>query len=151
MNYRKSFLTAFISGICFLQSHAQLVDGTPAAIPVIPTIYNREPYEDPSVSGINRDKSRATAYSFENLQDALTCDRDKTSRYMNLNGEWDFSFALKPADAPKDFYKSRVPGWKKLSFHQVGNYRVMISRFIKVRYILSGLSIRLIFLRIITA
>lgn len=114
MNYRKSFLTAFISGICFLQSHAQLVDGTPAAIPVIPTIYNREPYEDPSVSGINRDKSRATAYSFENLQDALTCDRDKTSRYMNLNGEWDFSFALKPADAPKDFYKSRVHGWKKI-------------------------------------
>jgi beta-galactosidase len=33
---------------------------------------------------------------------------------MNLNGEWDFSFVLKPADAPKDFYKSRVHGWKKI-------------------------------------
>jgi beta-galactosidase len=93
---------------------AQLVDKTPAAIPEIPAVYNREPYEDPSVSGINRDKSRATAYSFDNLNDALTCDRDKTSRYMNLNGEWDFSFVLKPADAPKDFYKSRVHGWKKI-------------------------------------
>ena len=98
----------------YINTSAQLVDGTPAAIPNIPTIYNREPYEDQSVSGINRDKSRATAYSFDNLQDALTCDRDKTSRYMNLNGEWDFSFALKPSDAPKDFYKSRVHGWKKI-------------------------------------
>jgi beta-galactosidase len=100
--------------LCYVNASAQLVDGTPASIPVIPTIYNREPYEDPSVSGINRDQSRATAYSFDNLHDALTCDRDKTSRYMNLNGEWDFSFALKPADAPKDFYKSRVHGWKKI-------------------------------------
>ena len=31
-----------------------------------------------------------------------------------LRGDWDFSFALKPDDAPKDFYKSRVTGWKKI-------------------------------------
>ncbi|TKK67021.1 DUF4981 domain-containing protein [Ilyomonas limi] len=101
--------------ICFnLPVFAQLVDKTPAAIPAVPTIYDRKPYEDPLVSGINRDKSRATAYSFTNTEDALTCNRDKTSRYMNLNGEWDFSFALKPDDAPYNFYKSRVHGWKKI-------------------------------------
>jgi beta-galactosidase len=95
-------------------AQAQLVDKTPAAIPNAPSVYHTEPYEDPLVSGINRDPSRATAYSFSNINDALTCDRSKTGRYISLNGDWDFSFALKPADAPGDFYKARVSGWKKI-------------------------------------
>jgi beta-galactosidase len=105
-------------GLTFLISpvllFAQLVDKTPAAIPNVPTVYNTEPWEDPLVSGINRDPSRATAYSFSNVNDAISCDREKTDRRISLNGEWDFSFALKPSDAPKDFYKSRVSGWKKI-------------------------------------
>lgn len=94
---------------------AQLVDKTPAAVPVAPTIFNREPYEDPYVSGINRDQSRATAYSFATVADALTNDRTKSGRYISLNGEWDFAFALKPGDEPKDFYKSKVSDWKKIN------------------------------------
>lgn len=93
---------------------AQLVDKTPAAVPMAPSVFNREPFEDPLVSGINRDPSRATAYSFAQLGDALTGDRTKTNRVISLNGEWDFSFALKPSDAPTDFYKSKVQGWKKI-------------------------------------
>src|SRR5215210_3204734 len=103
-------LLFFITSLpCFLR--AQLVDKTPAAIPNVPTVYNTEPREDPLVNGINRETSRATAYSFSNIKDSPTCDRSKTSRVLSLNGEWDFSFALKPSDAPKDFYKSRVSGW----------------------------------------
>lgn len=93
--------------------HAQLVDKTPAAVPVVPTIYQTEPWQDPQVSGINREPSRATAYSFATIADAVKGDRTR-SRYVSLNGVWDFSFALKPADAPADFYKSRVQGWKKI-------------------------------------
>ena len=93
---------------------AQLVDKTPAAVPMAPSIFNREPYEDPLVSGINRDPSRATAYSFARLGDALSGDRAKTNRVISLNGDWDFSFALKPSDAPTEFYKSKVQGWKKI-------------------------------------
>jgi beta-galactosidase len=94
--------------------NAQLVDKTPAAIPNQPRIYQTEPYEDPLVSGINRDASRATAYSFATVNDALSVNRDKTSRYLSLNGDWDFAFSLKPADAPSDFYTKRVSGWKKI-------------------------------------
>ncbi|MEO8405500.1 MAG: glycoside hydrolase family 2 TIM barrel-domain containing protein [Chitinophagaceae bacterium] len=93
----------------------QLVDKTPAAIPDAPTIYDREPYEDPTVSGINREPSRVTAYSFATINDAISGDRDKSGRYLSLNGEWDFSFALKPSDAPIDFYKNKVSGWKKIT------------------------------------
>lgn len=108
----------FITAGCIMTSlgiHAQLVDKTPAAVPSSPSVFNREPYEDPLVSGINRDASRATAYSFKNINDALGGDREKSGRYVSLNGDWDFSFALKPSDATKDFYKSKVNGWKKLT------------------------------------
>src|SRR5471030_1944065 len=81
---------------------AQLVDKTPAAVPVAPTIFNAEPWENPQVDGINRDQSRTTAYSFTSVKDALTLDRDKSTRTMSLNGLWDFSFAEKPSDAPTD-------------------------------------------------
>ncbi|MEO7309937.1 MAG: glycoside hydrolase family 2 TIM barrel-domain containing protein [Chitinophagaceae bacterium] len=97
-----------------IHSNAQLVDKTPAAIPNAPTIYHAEPWQDPTVSGINRDASRATSYSFATVADALTGDRNNTDRYMSLNGDWDFSFALKPGDEVKDFYKSKVSGWKKI-------------------------------------
>jgi len=93
---------------------AQLVDKTPAAIPNAPAVYNAEPWENPQVDGINRDPARATAYSYASVQDALKGDREKSGRMMSLNGYWDFSYASKPADAPKDFYKSRVSGWKKI-------------------------------------
>lgn len=97
-----------------VQSNAQLVDKTPAAIPNAPSIYNTEPYEDPAISGINRDASRTTAYSYATIHDALKNDREKSSRYFSLNGDWDFSFALKPGDEPQGFYKSKVSGWKKI-------------------------------------
>lgn len=93
---------------------AQLVDKTPAPVPVAPQMYNREPYEDPSVSGINRDASRATSYSFARVEDALVGDREKSGRYMSLNGNWDFKFAYTPDQAPKDFYTSRVSGWNQI-------------------------------------
>ena len=93
---------------------AQTIDGEPAPIPEPPGIYDTEPWEDPLVCGINREPARATAYSFNTVKDALTCDRSNTDRILMLNGDWDFSFAYKPSDAPADFYKSRVIGWEKI-------------------------------------
>ena len=95
-------------------SYSQLVDRTPAAVPNAPAVFNTEPYEDPLISGINRDAARATAYSFSSIQHALSGDREKSGRYISLNGEWDFSFALKPGDEPKNFYTKKVNGWKKI-------------------------------------
>lgn len=111
---RKFSLLLCVLCVSMFQLSAQLVDKTPAAIPTIPTIFNTEPYEDPTISGINRDASRVTAYSYATINDALKNDREKSGRYISLNGEWDFSFALKPGDEPKDFYKNKVTGWKKI-------------------------------------
>lgn len=108
------FFISIYAMMCGCAASAQLVDRTPAAVPVAPSVYSREPYEDASVSGINRDLSRATAYSFSNTEDALTGDRERSGRYLSLNGDWDFAFALKPGDEPADFYRRRVSGWSKI-------------------------------------
>src|ERR1700754_1777196 len=109
----KKFFSISLVVFCHFTLYAQLVDKTPAAIPSVPTVYNTEPWEDPLVSGVNRDPSRTTAYSFNTIKDALKGDRN-TARMISLNGEWDFFFASKPADAPIDFYERRVSGWKKI-------------------------------------
>jgi beta-galactosidase len=113
---KRSYILLAVACLLFTTHNllAQLVDKTPAAIPNAPAIYNTEPYEDPTISGINRDPSRVTAYSYASINDALKNEREKSGRYLSLNGPWDFSFALKPGDEPKDFYKSKVSGWKKI-------------------------------------
>jgi len=113
-NYKLLF--AFVSCIfCLHTVQAQLVDKTPAAVPVAPSIFNRAPYEDPLVSGINRDASRATAYSYASIASALENDRNKSGRYMSLNGGWDFAFYNTPGEAPDQFYNAKVNGWKKIN------------------------------------
>lgn len=92
---------------------AQTVTGELAGIPRVPNVYQVEPWEDPLVTSMNRDVSRATAYSFETVEDALKGDRN-SSRFKLLDGEWDFHFAIKPSDAPKQFYTSKVTGWDKI-------------------------------------
>src|SRR6059058_2261042 len=90
----------FVLGFLPCTLYAQLVDKTPAPIPNVPVVYNTEPWENPLVDGINRDPARATAYSYRSIKDALAGDREKSGRMMSLNGYWDFSYAVKPGDAP---------------------------------------------------
>jgi beta-galactosidase len=92
----------------------QTVLGEPAGIPELPSVYQPEYWKDPLVCGINREPARATAYSFSNIEDAVSCDRNRSSRILILNGLWDFYFALRPSDIPHDFYKARVQGWSKI-------------------------------------
>ena len=75
---------------CSLRLFSQTVDGLPAAIPPIPNVFSTPPWEVPQITEINRDPSRATAYSFATELDALNGDRTK-SRMLLLNGDWDFA------------------------------------------------------------
>jgi beta-galactosidase len=114
MMVKKLIYLLFVFGLLPGALRAQLVDKTPAPIPNVPAVYDAEPWENPSVDGINRDPARAAAYSFSSIKDALTGNREKSTRMMSLNGFWEFSYAIKPSDAPKDFYKARVSNWKKI-------------------------------------
>jgi beta-galactosidase len=112
---RKQFFLLVLITSCSCLLHAQ--EAVTLFFPGVsnpPKVYSEDPWQNQNIIEINRDPSRATAYSFASEKDAITCDRTKTSRMLSLNGQWDFNFAIKPADAPKDFYKSRVTGWKKI-------------------------------------
>ncbi|KRD08936.1 beta-galactosidase [Flavobacterium sp. Root901] len=97
----------------FFNSQAQTVTGEKAGIPEKPKKYIYAPWEDPTVTSINRDASRATAYSYTNIEDALKGDRTK-SRFKLLNGDWDYKYAINLEEASKDFYKTKVSGWDKI-------------------------------------
>jgi beta-galactosidase len=92
---------------------AQSVTGEPAGIPELNKKYQFAPWEDPTVTSINRQPSRATAYSYTNIEDALKGDRTK-SRLKMLTGDWDFKYAVNLKEANKDFYKGKVAGWDKI-------------------------------------
>lgn len=93
---------------------AQTVSGEPAGIPPLPAIYRSQPWEDPQVTSINRDRSRSTAYSYPTVEAALENQREQSGRFISLNGVWDFFFAIRPDEAPADFYKTKVTGWDKI-------------------------------------
>ena len=92
---------------------AQTVTGEPAGIPNAPQKYKSTPWEDPLVTSINRQPARATAYSYKTVADALEGNREK-SRFIMLNGEWNFKYAKNLEEAPKDFYKQEVKEWDKI-------------------------------------
>lgn len=95
-------------------STAQSLIYWPQGIPPVPEVYQANPWEDPTIVAINREVAHATAYSFGSVAEAIQGDREKSGRYLNLDGEWDFKFAINQDEAPKDFYLSKVQGWDKI-------------------------------------
>ena len=63
-----------------------------------------KPWENMHISEINRLSSRATSVSYDNENDAKKLDRKASSRYLDLNGYWKFSWYPIPEQAPADFY-----------------------------------------------
>ncbi|MBP6182297.1 sugar-binding domain-containing protein, partial [Flavobacterium sp.] len=96
-----------------ITAQAQLVTGEPAGIPEPAKIYTPTPWEDPTITSINRQPARATGYSYSNVEDALKGDRTK-SRIQMLNGDWNFKYAVNFKEASKNFYKGNVSGWDKI-------------------------------------
>ena len=111
----------YILGICLLSflfvpfvGNAQSLIYWPQGVSPVPKVYQSNPWEDPTIVAINREMAHATAYSFGSVTDAIHGDREKSGRYLNLDGEWNFKFAINPDEAPKDFYLSKVQGWDKI-------------------------------------
>ncbi|MEG2103505.1 MAG: hypothetical protein RRY99_18575, partial [Flavobacterium sp.] len=93
-NFRLStfdFLTVILLFTTYTQ--AQSVTGEPAGVPELHKKYEFAPWEDPTITSINRQPSRATAYSYASVEDALKGDRTK-SRIQMLTGDWDFKYAV---------------------------------------------------------
>jgi len=112
---KSTVIFGLLFGLSSLSAQGQTVDGKPAVIPQVPDGKIATAWEDPTITAINREPARATAYSYASVAEALKNDREANKRLLFLNGEWNFKFVSKPSDAPKDFHLSEVRGWDKIS------------------------------------
>jgi len=62
-------------------------------------------WENLRVVGRNKEPAHATLMPYPNEEEALLCEREKSSWFLTLNGEWKFKLYENPDSAPKDFYK----------------------------------------------
>lgn len=60
-------------------------------------------WENPNVNQINRLPAKATFYNFDSKAEAIAGDRDQSSFYKSLNGDWQFRWVAKPSEASNDF------------------------------------------------
>jgi len=107
--------SAILLSLCGIYTlFAQTVDGKPAVVPPIPDGKIATAWEDPLITSVNRLPARATSYSYSSIEKALKNDRNSNERMLFLNGDWQFKYVSKPADAPKNFHTSEVDGWDKI-------------------------------------
>lgn len=58
-------------------------------------------YENPKILHVGCETNRAYYIPFSNENDALTLPREKSDRYVNLNGEWNFKYCKSVYDMPE--------------------------------------------------
>lgn len=67
--------------------------------------YLDEVFENPAIQEINRLPMRSSYFPFENQQKAIKNEKEKSVRFLSLNGNWQFLWKEDYKMLPKDFYK----------------------------------------------
>lgn len=63
-------------------------------------------WKDPSVNSINREPMHASFFSYENKEKAVEGVKEKSNKYLSLNGMWRFQWVPDLTDRPADFFKT---------------------------------------------
>jgi len=73
-------------------------------------------WENPEVTGINKEAPRATRFWYADADAALAADPARTPNCQSLHGQWKFHWVAKPADRPQDFFKTDFndAAWKTI-------------------------------------
>lgn len=70
---------------------------------------------NPEIVSINTIKHHADFISYQSLDEAKLGIKEKSSRYISLNGMWKFKHSTKIEQRPKDFYKNDyVEEWEEI-------------------------------------
>ena len=110
MNSAKKMLCGFFLMVVFMSvsvSSAQNVD-----------------WQDPQMIGRNKEPAHCTLIPWPDANKAVKGPRESSRFYKSLNGRWDFNWAGKPSDRPKDFYAVDydTSGWDKITVP--GNWQI---------------------------
>lgn len=84
-------------------------------------------YENPKILHVGCEPDRAYYIPFSNENDALTLPREKSDRYINLNGEWNFKYCKSVYEMPElgeinDYDKTPVPSCWQCNGYDTHNY-----------------------------
>ena len=72
---------------------------------------------DPQVNAINRAKTRASYFAFQNAE---TSKRQEAGNYLSLNGKWKFNWVKNQTERPVDFYKTNFEDQHWVDFPVTG-------------------------------
>lgn len=84
-------------------------------------------WENEAITEINKLPARSAYFPYETLEKARARAKEKSERYLSLDGKWKFNWVRKPADRPQNFYSMGfsdsewelidVPGnWERLGY-----------------------------------
>jgi beta-galactosidase len=74
-----------------------------------------EEWQDPAVTGRNREPAHATMLPYATVEQALEGTREASPFCRSLDGKWRFHY-VSPADRPRDFQRSDFDdrGWPEI-------------------------------------
>lgn len=79
---------------------------TPMLISCKATALERPVRDDVSVLHINREDPHASMMVFPSKEEARVHERERSPWFRSLNGIWKFHWVSRPAERPRDFYRS---------------------------------------------
>lgn len=62
-------------------------------------------WEDPTIFNVGQRRPHANFIPFPDVNALINSKREASPYYFDLNGQWKFHWAKRPADRPKDFYQ----------------------------------------------
>jgi hypothetical protein len=70
-------------------------------------------WQDPAVSGRNREPAHATMLPYATVEQALEGTRESSPFFLSLNRLWKFHYVDRPAERPRDFFREDFAdgGW----------------------------------------
>ncbi|MDD3077778.1 MAG: glycoside hydrolase family 2 TIM barrel-domain containing protein [Paludibacter sp.] len=73
-------------------------------------------WENPQVFAVNKESYRTTSLPYPNQNLALEDNKESSPYFLSLDGDWQFYWASKPANAPKDFHQENydASNWKTI-------------------------------------
>lgn len=87
-------------------------------VPIQPQVSSERPeWENPAVNAINTLPARASGFPFEDREKAIAGIKEKSSRYLSLDGDWYFAFSENSDERPRDFWRDDfdVSAWKAIA------------------------------------
>ena len=79
---------------------------------------------DPETNEVNTLAPRASFFAYESEQCAKTGDKEKSERFLSLEGKWKFNFAQNHDQAPADFYSLKYDDSQWADFPVPGLFEI---------------------------